>query len=336
MLDRRRLILASAAATLQGALGFESPSLAAPGAPAEAKAGEIKTAGVKRVPVARGKYTVWTKTLGKGTPVLTLHGGPGATHEYLECFEDFLPQAGFSLVFYDQLGSHYSDQPEDESLWTVARFRDEVEEVRKGLGLDRFYLYGSSWGGMLAIEYALAHPERLKGLVISDMTASVPSYMTYAAKLRAALPADVIATLDKYEAKGDYHAPDYGKAMFEQVYARHLCRLDPWPDAVQRTFKHFNEKVYNVMQGPNEFVITGNWADLPKIKVPTLVMCGAKGTMNPDDIRREGSLIPSSRARVIPNGSHMGMWDDQAAYMEALVGFLKDVEGGRFRTDGKK
>ncbi|MDH5788522.1 MAG: alpha/beta fold hydrolase, partial [Candidatus Bathyarchaeota archaeon] len=113
--------------------------------------GEVKTGGVKIIHVD-GKYNVWTKKIGNSnTKMLTLHGGPGATHEYFECFEDFLPQAGIEFYYYDQLGSAYSDQPKDKTLWTIDRFREEVEQVRVTLGLNNFYLYGQSWGGMLGI-----------------------------------------------------------------------------------------------------------------------------------------------------------------------------------------
>jgi len=267
--------------------------------------------------------------------MLTLHGGPGFTHEYFECFEDFLPQAGVEFWYYDQLGSFYSDQPDDKSLWTIDRFCEEVEQVRKALGLENFYLYGQSWGSMLAIEYALKYQKHLKGLVLSSMTASIPSYMSYANKLKAALPKDVLATLEKYEATGNYDAPEYQQAMMEQVYKRHVCRVDPWPDPVDRAFKHANLQIYNTMQGPNEFVVTGTfkdwdrWADLPKITVPTLVIGAKHDEMNPDDIRREATLLPHSRLAICENGSHLAMWDDQEAYFRHLIGFLKDVEAGR-------
>ena len=328
-LDRRTLLGFGAAALAARAARGSSRASAAPSS-------EVKDAGIRRIPVD-GKYWVWTKRVGSGgIKLLTLHGGPGATHEYFECFEDFLPQEGVEFYYYDQLGSHYSDQPDDVSLWTVDRFREEVEQVRRALGLENFYLLGHSWGGMLGIEYALKYGKHLKAFVLSSMTASIPSYVAYAQKLRAALPEDVRAVLDKYESKGQYDAPEYQEAMFGKVYTRHVCRLDPWPDSVSRTFRHFADKVYNTMQGPNEFVVTGNfkdwdrWKDLPRIEVPTLVIGGRYDEMNPDDIRREGSLLPRSRVLLCENGSHLCMWDDQKTYMTGLIGFLKDVEAGRF------
>ncbi|MGE5277883.1 MAG: proline iminopeptidase-family hydrolase [Acidobacteriota bacterium] len=337
ILDRRGFLgigaaaLAGAAARhLRGAVVAVRPQ------PPASRASGVKTAGIRMVEVD-GKYRVWTKKVGSGKiKVLTLHGGPGATHEYFECFEDFLPPAGIEFYYYDQLGSAYSDQPDDESLWVIDRFREEVEQVRQALGLEDFYLYGQSWGGMLAIEYALAHQKHLKGLVISSMTASIRSYVEYVNRLRAALPPEVQAVLSKYEAKGEYEAPEYQKAMFEVVYARHLCRLDPWPDPVARTFKHLAAPVYNTMQGPNEFVVTGTfkdwdrWKDLPEIRVPTLLMGARYDEMNPEDIRKMGRLIPHSRVVICEKGSHLAMWDDQEAYFRGLIGFLKDVESGRF------
>jgi proline iminopeptidase len=296
---------------------------------------DVKTGGSKMIDIDGGKYHVWTDRVGSGpVKMLLLHGGPGFPHDYLECFEDFLPQHHVQFFYYDQLGVGNSDQPNDDSLWTVERYRDEVEQVRQGLGLDHFILFGHSWGGMLGIEYALAHQEHLKALIISDMTASIPSYEAYAQKLLGELSQQDRDTLAKFAAEGKFDAPEYQSIMMGKVYAAHLIRLDPWPEPVARAFRKFNEKIYNVMQGPNEFVITGNfkkwdrWADLPKIKVPTLIIAGAKGTMNPDDIRRMGKLIPRSRV-VITNGSHLEMYDDQEAYFRALVKFIDDVENGR-------
>ena len=297
-------------------------------------AATVMTGGSRMIEVD-GKYHVWTDRVGQGpVKMLTLHGGPGFPHDYLECFEDFLPQQGVQFYYYDQLGVGNSDQPSDDSLWTVDRYREEVEQVRKGLGLDKFYLYGHSWGGMLGIEYALVHQDHLRALIISDMTAGIPAYEAYAQKLLAELSDEDRKTLAKYEAAGNYDAPEYQNIMMGKVYAEHLVRLQPWPEPVDRAFKKFNAKIYNTMQGPNEFVITGTfknwdrWADLPKIKVPTLIIAGEKGTMNPDDIRRMGKLIPRSRV-VITKGSHLEMYDDQQTYFRELVKFIKDVETGK-------
>lgn len=359
-LDRRQFlrenatIVLGAAAVLSGVVSITpgaapdpAPAAAAPKPAPSAARGratrprEIKTGGARLVPVD-GKYHVWTKKVGTGSiPVLTLHGGPGTTHEYLECFEDFLPRAGVTFHYYDQLGSAYSDQPDDPSLWTLERFREEVEQVRRQLGLDKFILYGHSWGGMLGIEYALKYQQHLSGLVISNMTAGIASYVAYINELRAQFPPEIIAALEKYETKGEYENPEYQDAMLNSVYRKHVCRLDPWPEPLERAFKHFNTKVYKAMQGPNEFVVTGTlkdwdrWKSLPEIKVPTLLLVGRYDTMKVDDVRTMGRLIPKSRVTVCENGSHMSLYDDQEAYFDSLVSFLKQVHGGTFRPSPK-
>lgn len=325
MTGRRDFLLASTAALL-----------AAAGA-GRLSAAQVKEAGVRLIPVEGGKYKVWTKRVGpcSGAPrqkILLLHGGPGGTHEYFECFEDFLPQRGYEFYYYDQLGSFYSDQPDDDSLWTIPRFLGEVETVRKALGLEDFVLLGHSWGGMLGIEYALKYQQHLKGLVISNMTAGIADYMKHTALLRSQLPKETIAILDKHEAKGEFQDPEYVQAMMGVVYTRHLCRLDPWPDAVQRTFKHFGEKPYNALQGPNEFVVTGRfkdwdrWADLPRIQVPTLVIGATYDEMDPEQLKRMASLMPKGRFHLCPQGSHMDMWDDQASYFQGLLPFLNSLK----------
>ena len=190
---------------------------------------EVRTGGSRMIEISGG-YHVWTKKVGDApTKVLLLHGGPGADHTGFECYEDFLPPNGIEFYYYDQLGSTNSDKPDDPKLWTIERFRDEVEAVREGLGLKEFYLLGQSWGGMLAIDYALAYPQHIKGLIISNMTASIQSYEKYIQQLRAALPTDVIKTLDRFEQSVQYEAPEYQRVFFEQIYSKHLCRLSCVP-----------------------------------------------------------------------------------------------------------
>jgi proline iminopeptidase len=295
------------------------------------RADGVRTGGSRSIQID-GKYNVWVKQVGTGPiPVLTLHGGPGVPHFYFECMEDFLPQAGVRFWYYDQLGCGFSDQPADTSLWTIERFREEVEQVRVALGLDQFILFGQSWGGMLAIEYALEYPQHLSGLVISNMTASIPSYVEYVGELRSKLPADIQAILTKYEAKGQYEAPEYQEAMLKGVYSRHICRLDPWPEPVARAFAHLAAPVYNTIQGPNEFVVTGTmkswdrWKDLPNLKMPTLLIVGRHDEMNPADIQKMGTLIPNSKVTICEKGSHLSMWDDQETYFAALIPWLQQV-----------
>jgi proline iminopeptidase len=285
-------------------------------------------------------FRVWTKRMGNGPiKILTLHGGPGCTHEYFECFENFFPKEKYQIIFYDQLGSYHSDQPDDLSLWTVERFCDEVEQVRQALGLEDFYLYGQSWGGLLAIEYTLKYQHHLRGVILSNITGSVESYIHYLNQLRANLPQGVQDRLKFYEEKEDFLNPEYEKIMFEEVYGRHLCRLKPWPEALVRTFAHLNAKVYQTVQGPNEFVVTGNfknwnrWNDLKNIAVPTLIICGRFDTMNPKDIERMGELIPHSTVKICENGSHCALFDDQENYFQAIHRFFDGVENRMWNCD---
>ena len=300
--------------------------------------GDYQAGGVRMIDLAEG-YRVWTKCFGNGeAKVLLLHGGPAATHEYMESFASFFPQAGIQFYLYDQLGSYYSDQPDDESLWTIERFVAEVEQVRRALGhgKDDFYLLGSSWGGMLAMEYALAHQEHLKGLIVSNMTADFAKYEAYSAELRAELPPDVLAKLEKFEAAGDYQSSDYVALVEGHYYARHVCRIDPMPEPVERCFKHLNQKVYEYMQGPSEFVPGGIlkgwsvWDRLGEITVPTLTIGARYDTMRPAEMEEMAQLVANGRYLYCPNGSHMTMWDDQEVYMAGVIEFIADVQNGSF------
>ena len=292
-------------------------------------------AGVQRIEIDGG-YQVYTRKVGHGPIVLLLlHGGPGCTHEYFECFEQYLSQAEYTFYYYDQLGSYFSDQPDDTGLWNVERFRGEVEQVRQALGLEHFYLYGQSWGGMLSMEYALEHQSHLKGLIVSNMTASIASYVEYLGELRDRMPAEDVATMKRYEAAREYGSAEY-QDLLTRLYNLHICRVVPWPEPVARMFDHMATPVYNTMQGDNEFVVTGNfadwnrWADLHRISVPTLISVGRHDSMRPADIEEMGRLMPNARVSICENGSHLSMWDDPEDYFAALKAFLRDVEDGSF------
>jgi len=289
----------------------------------------IRTAGVKMIPVAGGKYKVWTKRIGHGpVKVLLLHGGPGFSHDYLEAMESFLPQAGVEMIYYDQLGCGNSDHPEDPALWTLPRYLEELEEVRIGLGLDNFVLYGHSWGGLLAIEYALQHQRRLRGLVISNMTAGIQSVLRHLGTIKKSLPPAVLARLEGLEARKAYDDPEYQSILMEHLYPKAICRLQPWPEAVTRAFSRINPAIYNRMQGKSEFVIDGNlkdwerWDRLHEIKVRTLAIGATHDEMDPADIRKMASMMPNAQARICKDGSHLAMWDAQADYFTYLLSFL--------------
>lgn len=298
----------------------------------------IQSGGVKMISID-GKYKVWTKRFGKGDiKVLLLHGGPAMTHEYMECFESYFPNANIEFYEYDQLGSYYSDQPDDSSLWTTARFVEEVEQVRQALGLgkENFYLLGNSWGGILAMEYALKYQEHLKGLIVSNMVASIPRYAQYNEKLRSAMRKSLIDSLEVFENAGDYQNPDYVDLVTKEYYHKHICRLAEWPEPLQRSFRHLNPVIYVMMQGPNEFKVGGRllnwdrWNDLKEIKVPALMIGAKYDTMNPEDMEEMSKLVERGRYLYCPNGSHLAMWDDQEHYYPGIIQFLRDVQTGKF------
>jgi proline iminopeptidase len=291
----------------------------------------------------KGTFRVWTKRVGNNPriKVLLLHGGPGATHEYFEAFDSYFPKAGIEYYYYDQLGSAYSDQPDEPTLWELPRFVEEVEQVRKALKLDKgnFYLYGQSWGGILALEYALKYQQNLKALVISNMVASIPAYNRYAADvLMPAMDQKVLAEVKQLEANGRYDDPRYEALLMQHFYVDHILRMpaDQWPDPVLRAFAKLNKKIYIPMQGPSEMGASGKlvrWdrtADLSRITVPTLAIGARYDTMEPAQMEKIAKGVKQGRYLYCPKGSHLALYDDQQVYMAGLTQFILDVDGGRF------
>jgi proline iminopeptidase len=308
--------------------------------------GDRLSGGVRRIDIdtPHGKFKVWTRRFGNSPRIklLLLHGGPGATHEYFEPCDSYLPAGGIEYYYYDQLGSHFSDQPDVDELWELPRFVDEVEQVRIALGLDaaNFFLLGHSWGGILAVEYALAHQQHLKGLVISNMMMSIPEYNLYAEKvLMPTMDPAVLAEIRCLEAAKDYQNPRYMELLMQHHYVHHVLRMPvgSWPDSADRAFKYLNPKVYIPMQGPSELGASGklaHWdrlADLHRITVPTLTIGARHDTMDPAHMARIARLFRNGRSLDLPEGSHMAMFDDQERYFAGLIDFLDEVDGGRFR-----
>jgi proline iminopeptidase len=299
----------------------------------------VQSAGIKMIPIETpvGTYKVWTKRFGNNPriKVLLLHGGPAMTHEYMECFESFFPKEGFEFYEYDQLGSYYSDQPTDSSLWTTERFVEEVEQVRKAIGADAsdFYVLGNSWGGILGMEYALKYQQNMKGLIVCNMMASAPEYDRYNLEvLRKQMDAKVVDSIERIEAAGDYQNPKYMELLLPHFYKKHLCRLEEWPDPVNRSFKHANATVYTMMQGPSEFGISGRletWDrknDLKNITVPTLMVGAKYDTMDPKAMEEQSKLVKNGSYLYCPNGSHLAMWDDQQVFMDGVIKWIKKVD----------
>jgi proline iminopeptidase len=305
---------------------------------------DVLAGGVRMIPIStpKGEFRVWTKRTGSNpkVKVLLLHGGPAATHEYFEAFDSFLPGAGIEYYYYDQLGSAYSDQPDEPGLWEIPRFVDEVEQVRRALGLgpDNFVLLGHSWGGILAIEYALAHPGELKGLIVSNMMASIPAYNAYAHDvLMPAMDPAALAEILALEKRQDFANPRYEALLMESFYVDHFLRLplERWPQGVVRAFTAINKAIYVPMQGPSEMGASGKlerWdrtVDLVKIAVPTLVVGAAHDTMDPKHMEWMAGQFPKGRYLFCPNGSHLALYDDQETYMRGVIAFLRDLEQGR-------
>jgi proline iminopeptidase len=303
---------------------------------------DVLSGGARKIPITTpaGAYRVWVKRIGNNPDlkVLLLHGGPGSTHEYLEACDSYLPAAGLEYYYYDQLGSGFSDQPAEPSLWELDRFVDEVEQVRQALGLgpDNFVLYGHSWGGILAIEYALRYQGNLRGLVISNMMSSVPAYNAYAEQvLMPEMDPEALAEIKSLEARGQIDDSRYLQLLMDQHYVHHVLRMpaEDWPEPAQRGFAHINPAIYVSMQGPSELGISSDaklagWQrtdELASITVPALVIGARHDTMDPRHMEMMASRMPAGRYLNCPDGSHMAMYDDQQAYFAGLVDFLQGL-----------
>ncbi len=282
-------------------------------------------------------FKVWYRIVGDcelpgKLPLLCLHGGPGATHDYLEPLEA-IAATGRRVIFYDQLGSGNSDHPHDPTLWKVELFLEELETVRKALGLECLHILGQSWGGMLAMEYSLRKPKGLASLVLADSLASIHQWVNEANRLRAELPRDVQRVLLEHEEAGSTDDPAYEEAMMV-FYRRHLCRLDPWPDCLNRTFEKLNQdpEVYHTMFGPSEFYVTGGLRDwdivdrLPGIEVPTLILSGRYDEATPVIAETIHRGIAGSVRVLFENSSHMPHLEETEKYLNIVTGFLDKVE----------
>jgi proline iminopeptidase len=302
----------------------------------------VQAAGIKMIPIQTpaGNFNVWTKRFGNNSriKILLLHGGPSMTHEYMECFESFFPKEGFEFYEYDQLGSYYSDQPTDSSLWTTERFVEEVEQVRKAIKADKsnFFVLGNSWGGILAMEYALKYQQNLKGLIVANMVASAPEYGKYAEEVLAKqIDPKVLAEVRDIEKRKDFSNPRYMELLIPNFYNEHLCRLNPWPEPLQRAVKHMNSTIYTMMQGPSEFGISGrlvNWDiknRLHEITVPSLMIGAKHDTMDPKAMEAQSKMVKNGSYLYCPNGSHLAMWDDQKVFMDGVIKWIRQVDSKR-------
>jgi proline-specific peptidase len=286
------------------------------------------------IPVEK-EYQIWYRIVGGGSehervPLMILHGGPGVPHDYLENLAA-LASDERSVIFYDQLGCGRSDKPDDTSLWQVPRFVEELATVRRELGLKRVHILGQSWGGMLAIEYALTQPAGLVSLLLANTTSSIPMWIAEANRLRADLPPEVNATLLSHEEAGTTDDPAYEDAMMV-YYARHVCRVVPMPEHVQRSLDTLSQPVYNTMNGPSEFHVIGTIKDwdrtdrLSEIHVPTLILSGRYDEATPviNEVLHRG--IAASEWVLFENSSHLAHVEEPELYMQTVQAFLNSVE----------
>ncbi|TFV93167.1 alpha/beta fold hydrolase [Algoriphagus kandeliae] len=302
---------------------------------------------VQMIPIKTpsGEFKVWTQRIGENPSmkVLLLHGGPGMSHLQYGNFKDYFPEEGIEFIWYDQLGSARSDQPDDSSLWTIERFVDEVEQVRQALGLnkDNFYLLGQSWGGMLGMEYAFKHQENLKGLIICNMMSSLDEYENYAKEvLGPQMPEEVFAELMEIEKNGDFENPRYMELLSEHHYPYHFLRMNPseWPEEINKMMELVNPNVYVYMQGHSEFGITPGaslkgWDvrdQLKDITVPTLVVGATHDTMDPAHMEWMSKEVANGRFLLCPNGSHLSQYDDPEHFFPGVIQFIKDVDSAEF------
>lgn len=282
-------------------------------------------------------YSTWYRIAGEAEaagklPLLALHGGPGACHDYLLSL-DAMTATGRRVIYYDQLGCGLSSLPESKpDWWTVDLFCEEIDAVRAALGLERIHLLGQSWGGMLAMEYMIRQPRGIASLTIASSPASMIQWVSEANRLRAKLPADVQATLTLHEQNDTTGHPDYIAAT-QKFYDLHVCRV-PQPDYVQRSFAKLGEnpEVYNTMNGPNEFHVVGtlkNWdiiEQLPKINAPTLVTSGKYDEATPLISGTVYTGIPGARWVTFDNSSHMAHVEEAERYMQVLGAWLSENE----------
>ena len=276
-------------------------------------------------------YGIYGDPRPERTPLLVIHGGPGMSHDYLRPLSD-LPDDR-PVVFYDQLDAGNSERPNDPANWNVARFVSEIDRVRDALSLEHVVVFGNSWGGTLATAYAASKPSGLAGVILSSPLIKTDTWIADNTAYREALPADVRATLDTHEAAGTTDDPAYLQAV-DVFYRRHLCRTNPWPDYVERTFEVMNVDCYAAMWGPNEFTCTGvlkgydGSAQLPEIEAPVLVTCGAFDEATPQSTKAFAARIPNAVFQVFPASSHMAFVEEREAYMQCVRTFLHSTDCG--------
>lgn len=291
------------------------------------KAEDHSTEGYIDVPGGK----VWYRKVGtgNGTPLLVIHGGPGVPSYYLK------PLAGLGndrpVIFYDQLDAGHSGHGTDTTLWTIKRFMKELDAVRDTLGLKQVDLYGHSWGAMLLVDYLLSKPTGVKSCILASPSLNIPRWQHDADSLLQTLPDSVQKVIHGNEAAGTTDSPEYQNAMM-QFYHIYLARKMPWSADIDSSFSQMNPVLYNYMNGPSEFAMTGTYRNydrtpqLHEIKIPTLFIVGQYDEAVPSTVKDYQKLVPNSKMVIVPDAGHLAMQDDSAYYVNALRDFLNNVD----------
>lgn len=276
---------------------------------------------------------LWYRIAGfekKGVPLLILHGGPGAPHDYLEPIEALSDER--SVIFYDQLGCGNSDKPEDRTLWTIEHYIEEIVSIRTALGLEKINILGQSWGSMLAVDYMLTRkPAGIMSLICSGPCLSTSRFVADQKLYLLQFPDDIQNVIFESESSGNFDSPEYQEAILK-YYKRHVCRLDQWPDCMNRTIEKMGHAVYEYMWGPSEFTMKGTLKNyeraerLKEIKIPVLFTCGQYDEATPSTTNYYHDMLPGSKMVIFENSSHNHHIEQPEEYITAIRKFLRGTE----------
>lgn len=274
---------------------------------------------------------VWYRIVGSGnaTPLVLLHGGPGAPSHYLNPLEQISEDR--PVIFYDQLGAGRSDRPTDTTLWRVDRFVDELAQLRSALGLDEVHILGHSWGAMLAMDYMLTEPDGVKSIIFASPSLNVKRWTDDAKRLLTALPDETQSVIEQHETAGTTDDPEYQQAVMD-YYGLYLTRSDPWSPHLEAAFENFNTEIYGLMWGLSEFTANGTLRDynredvLPSIDIPVLFTAGRYDEATPETLQHFHNLVPNSEIAIFENSAHMTMLDEPKAYADAIREFLNRID----------